>query len=242
MGILSRTTSISYQMQLSFSIRNFWWTFSFFKTSLQTHISKKEKYIFFPLRPGMKSSMAWYRSTARGLGTSDIACLLMTDKKLYFNSNNHKHTVLCSSPSLTWNVCSKMEYMILPMPKEGSMTLGTTSSTVGDKQRKLPLDNTVDRSHQNFKALLLAPERLNSAGKIRSSRSNLTMQSLLESFHTDHVLCELEGFAFCLNSELSGDTNKWQSTVQTSHQATLRCVNGSSTHPVSLSSFSWSVM
>lgn len=43
-------------------------------------------------------------------------------------------TVLCSSPSLTWNVCSKMVYMILPMPKEGSMTLGMTSSTVGVKR------------------------------------------------------------------------------------------------------------
>lgn len=45
-------------------------------------------------------------------------------------------TVLCSSPSLTWNVCSKMVYMILPMPNDGSITLGTTSSTVGDKQHR----------------------------------------------------------------------------------------------------------
>ena len=45
-------------------------------------------------------------------------------------------TVLCSSPSLTWNVCSKMVYMILPMPNDGSITLGTTSSTVGDKHRE----------------------------------------------------------------------------------------------------------
>lgn len=38
-------------------------------------------------------------------------------------------TVLCSSPSRTWNVCSNTVYMILPRPKEGSMTFGTTSST-----------------------------------------------------------------------------------------------------------------
>lgn len=42
-------------------------------------------------------------------------------------------TVLCSSPSRTWNECSKIEYMILPMPKDGSITLGTISSTVGKK-------------------------------------------------------------------------------------------------------------
>lgn len=42
-------------------------------------------------------------------------------------------TVRCSSPSRTWKVCSKMVYMILPMPKEGSMTLGMISSTAGDK-------------------------------------------------------------------------------------------------------------
>lgn len=46
-------------------------------------------------------------------------------------------TVLCSSPSLTWNVCSKMVYMILPMPKEGSITFGTTSSTVDNKDRQV---------------------------------------------------------------------------------------------------------
>ena len=38
-------------------------------------------------------------------------------------------TVLCSSPSRTWNVCSNTVYMILPSPKEGSITFGTTSST-----------------------------------------------------------------------------------------------------------------
>lgn len=31
----------------------------------------------------------------------------------------------------------------------------------------------------------------------------LTVQSLLESLHAYHVLCELEGLAICLNSELS---------------------------------------
>ena len=40
-------------------------------------------------------------------------------------------TVLCSSPCRTWNECSKMEYMIRPMPNDGSMTLGTISSTAG---------------------------------------------------------------------------------------------------------------
>ena len=29
-----------------------------------------------------------------------------------------------------------MVYMILPMPNDGSITLGTTSSTVGDKQHR----------------------------------------------------------------------------------------------------------
>ncbi len=53
----------------------------------------------------------------------------------YFNNPDYWLTVLCSSPSLTWNVCSKMVYMILPIPNDGSITLGTTSSTVGDKQK-----------------------------------------------------------------------------------------------------------
>lgn len=53
-------------------------------------------------------------------------------------------TVRCSSPFLTWNVCSKMVYMILPMPKDGSITLGTTSSTVGDKYRQHRLHTTID--------------------------------------------------------------------------------------------------
>lgn len=48
---------------------------------------------------------------------------------------DNPRTVLCSSPPLTWNVCSKMVYMILPMPKEGSITFGTTSSTVTQRQR-----------------------------------------------------------------------------------------------------------
>ncbi len=52
------------------------------------------------------------------------------------DTKDHRLTVLCSSPSLTWNVCSKMVYMILPMPKEGSITLGTTSSTADDKDRQ----------------------------------------------------------------------------------------------------------
>lgn len=51
-----------------------------------------------------------------------------------FDVHRYLLTVRCSSPSLTWNVCSKMVYMILPMPKDGSMTLGMTSSTAGDKQ------------------------------------------------------------------------------------------------------------
>lgn len=52
-----------------------------------------------------------------------------------FDVHRYLLTVRCSSPSLTWNVCSKMVYMILPMPKDGSMTLGMTSSTAGYKQR-----------------------------------------------------------------------------------------------------------
>lgn len=43
-------------------------------------------------------------------------------------------TVLCSSSCRTRNECSKIEYMILPMPKDGSMTLGTISSTVGQEE------------------------------------------------------------------------------------------------------------
>ena len=37
-----------------------------------------------------------------------------------------------------------MAYMILPMPKEGSMTLGTISSTVGDTQRSQVSQGHVD--------------------------------------------------------------------------------------------------
>lgn len=99
------------------------------------------------------------------------------------NTDVVRLTVLCSSPSLTWNVCSKMVYMILPMPNEGSITLGTTSSTVDDRDMIKPL----------------APVSFPS----RFSRVKLTMQSLLESLHADHVLCEFERFAFCLDSELS---------------------------------------
>lgn len=40
------------------------------------------------------------------------------------------------------------------------------------------------------------------------SRVNLTMQSLLESLHTDHVLCEFERLAFCLDGERSVEKNK----------------------------------
>ena len=39
------------------------------------------------------------------------------------------HT-LCSSPSRTPKLCSKMAYMIRPIPKEGSITEGTMSTTV----------------------------------------------------------------------------------------------------------------
>lgn len=59
----------------------------------------------------------------------------MTDKK----RTTVLFTVLCSSPSLTWNVCSKMEYMILPMPKDGSMTLGVISSTDQKHKRVLKI-------------------------------------------------------------------------------------------------------
>lgn len=40
-----------------------------------------------------------------------------------------KLTVLCSSPSRIWNVCSNTVYMILPIPNEGSITFGMISST-----------------------------------------------------------------------------------------------------------------
>ena len=43
-----------------------------------------------------------------------------------------KLTVLCSSPSLTLKLCSKIEYMMRPIPNEGSITLGVNSSTVQD--------------------------------------------------------------------------------------------------------------
>lgn len=39
------------------------------------------------------------------------------------------HT-LCSSPSRTPKLCSKTAYMIRPIPKEGSITEGTMSTTV----------------------------------------------------------------------------------------------------------------
>ena len=39
------------------------------------------------------------------------------------------NTVLCSSPSLIWKLCSRTEYMILPTPKDGSITWGSTSRT-----------------------------------------------------------------------------------------------------------------
>ena len=40
-----------------------------------------------------------------------------------------------------------MAYMILPMPKDGSMTLGTISSTVGDTQRHAQVRATQTISH-----------------------------------------------------------------------------------------------
>lgn len=40
-----------------------------------------------------------------------------------------KLTVLCSSPSRMWNVCSNTVYMILPIPNDGSITFGMISST-----------------------------------------------------------------------------------------------------------------
>lgn len=85
-----------------------------------------------------------------------------------------------------WNVCSKMVYMILPMPKEGSMTLGITSSTAGDKRGKKP---ELHHFPTPSRGVLCGVE--------------LTVQSLLESVHTYHVLGELEGLAVCLDGELS---------------------------------------
>jgi hypothetical protein len=43
-------------------------------------------------------------------------------------------TVRCSSPLRTLNLCSKMAYMMRPIPNEGSMTDGTNSSTELNKQ------------------------------------------------------------------------------------------------------------
>lgn len=99
-------------------------------------------------------------------------------------------TVLCSSPCRVWNECSKIEYMIRPMPKDGSITLGTISSTVG-KQRQL-------FSHKN-KILFYYPAL--TSGLV----SPLTMQSLLEPLHTDHVFGQFECFPLCLKAELSAD-------------------------------------
>jgi len=45
------------------------------------------------------------------------------------NCYNIKLTVRCSSPSRTRNLCSKTAYMMRPIPKEGSITEGTNSST-----------------------------------------------------------------------------------------------------------------
>ena len=45
------------------------------------------------------------------------------------------HT-LCSSPSRTWKLCSRTAYMIRPIPKEGSMTDGTTSTTKEHRERE----------------------------------------------------------------------------------------------------------
>ena len=43
-------------------------------------------------------------------------------------------TVLCSSPSRIWKLCSSTAYMILPTPKDGSITWGSTSRTEGAKE------------------------------------------------------------------------------------------------------------
>lgn len=56
-------------------------------------------------------------------------------------------TVLCSSPSRTRNVCSNTVYMILPRPKDGSMTFGTISSTESEKTTLLKTTSRGRKDH-----------------------------------------------------------------------------------------------
>lgn len=76
-------------------------------------------------------------------------------------------TVLCSSPSLTWNVCSKMVYIILPMPKEGSITFGITSSTVDNKDRQKFVCYL--SCHSQFPNILLLTSLMHESYRARSS-------------------------------------------------------------------------
>lgn len=96
-------------------------------------------------------------------------------------------TVLCSSPSRTWNVCSNMEYMILPMPNDGSITLGVISSTVKEGKK----------SKCYFKFVRRFILSLSYVG------SSLTVQRFLEAFDGHHVPREFESLSVCLDGELT---------------------------------------
>ena len=77
-----------------------------------------------------------------------------------------------------------MQYMILPMPKDGSITLGTISSTVGTWRAGF--------SHKNKMVQVL----------VCVWSTFLTVQGLLEPLYADHIFGEAEGFAFSLKAEL----------------------------------------
>lgn len=67
----------------------------------------------------------------------------------------------------------------------------------------------------------------------------LTVQSLLESVHRHHVLCELEGLAVCLDGELSiNKETPVSSAKKTQYHHSLAFMHEGSAHPVSFSSFS----
>lgn len=110
------------------------------------------------------------------------------------------------------------------------MTFGTTSSTV-DKHRLhvrkvATLSQISLSSHPHF--------------------VHLTMQSLLEPLYTDHVLCQFEYLALCLNGEFTVEWNEIQRLLwkvlnhEEVHTVLWPAIN--STHPVSFSSCSCSAM
>ena len=56
-------------------------------------------------------------------------------------------TVRNSSSGLVLKVCSQSAYMIRPMPKEGSITAGTISSTAKEKE-KLKLGTKIQNKYK----------------------------------------------------------------------------------------------